>query len=693
MRLVTVAARRRTAREDSRIMFAKGRLYASLTAALGLVAALSLNGCIADRATADQQGAGGAAEDSVSANTDASSATDSGLDDVAEDTGASSSGGSSGASSSSGSSGASGSSGGVAKGCKADSDCADAVKGFPCKTASCDTKTGICQYPNAKDGASCGDGDKCTKSLLCKAGKCVKTFVQCDDNKPCTADTCDPAVGCAHKAASGIPCNDGNKCTANDGCVDGACKGIPKVCKSSDKCTKSLCDESSGACKDVAVEIATGATVTCDDGAACTVGDHCSKGACKAGKPKVCDDTDKNPCTLEGCQPADDPKGTFKAGDCVGLPAGLLGKITCDDGDNCTKDDNCGSGTCAGTEDKCDDKNPCTKDSCDKEKGCQNLADDTAKCDDGDSCTSKDTCAAGKCAGTKTVCNDGNSCTKDECVPGYGCIFTGDTSQKCEDGQLCTLGDTCTKLGACKAGSEQKKCDDGNACTTDSCSNATGCTHVEKPSGSKSACGTGGQCWYGKCVVPKCSNFSCEWGEAGKCDKDCPTGGGLCKVTDSDCLAKCEAERCSESAKACKDDAACGKLRTCVAACKAGDFTCKAGCVNAASNTTFVAFHAFHYCLTSRCHQNAWWGINCPQGPAQPACVKSCRSGFCFKEETLCLADAKCKALAACEEKCLEGDSAKYPACYKACPNYSDKATFALHDAMVQCTNKKCQLL
>src|SRR5262245_57473814 len=48
----------------------------------------------------------------------------------------------------------------------------------------------------------------------------------CDDGNPCTDDICDPTLGCRHFNNSGS-CTDGNSCTTNDVCNQGACVGGP----------------------------------------------------------------------------------------------------------------------------------------------------------------------------------------------------------------------------------------------------------------------------------------------------------------------------------------------------------------------------------------------------------------------------------------------------------------------------------
>lgn len=48
----------------------------------------------------------------------------------------------------------------------------------------------------------------------------------CDDNNPCTTDSCDPKLGCTHTNNTN-PCSDNNPCTFTDTCAAGACKGTP----------------------------------------------------------------------------------------------------------------------------------------------------------------------------------------------------------------------------------------------------------------------------------------------------------------------------------------------------------------------------------------------------------------------------------------------------------------------------------
>jgi VCBS repeat protein/slime mold repeat-containing protein len=73
------------------------------------------------------------------------------------------------------------------------------------------------------------------------------------------------------------------------------------------------------------------------------------------------------------------------------------------------------------------------------------------------------------------LCDDNNPCTDDSCDPATGCGHANNT-RPCDDSNACTTGDVCAS-GACHPGGPTS-CDDGNCCTIDSCSPATGCTHV-----------------------------------------------------------------------------------------------------------------------------------------------------------------------------------------------------------------------
>ena len=93
-------------------------------------------------------------------------------------------------------------------------------------------------------------------------------------------------------------CDDGNACTPQDGCVDGACTGPPKDCDDGDPCTADTCEPATGACGHVVAADGT----ACDDADACNGSETCVSGQCVAGVPAVCADAD--PCTNDECDPA-----------------------------------------------------------------------------------------------------------------------------------------------------------------------------------------------------------------------------------------------------------------------------------------------------------------------------------------------------------------------------------------------------
>ena len=62
----------------------------------------------------------------------------------------------------------------------------------------------------------CVDEDLCNGEEICTNGTCQPgTPLVCDDPNPCTDDSCDPLIGCAH-VPNTDHCNDGDACTIDD---------------------------------------------------------------------------------------------------------------------------------------------------------------------------------------------------------------------------------------------------------------------------------------------------------------------------------------------------------------------------------------------------------------------------------------------------------------------------------------------
>jgi hypothetical protein len=150
---------------------------------------------------------------------------------------------------------------------------------------TCDPTTGACSNPARADGTACNDGNACTLDDTCQAGACAGGApLNCMASDQChAAGVCDPTSGlCSNPAkADGASCNDGNACTRSDSCQAGVCTGAnPVVCAAADQChLGGTCDPSSGVCSNPAK--ADGAS--CDDGNSCTAGDMCLAGACLPG--------------------------------------------------------------------------------------------------------------------------------------------------------------------------------------------------------------------------------------------------------------------------------------------------------------------------------------------------------------------------------------------------------------------------
>jgi hypothetical protein len=99
----------------------------------------------------------------------------------------------------------------------------------------------------------CSEAVPCPTGLTCTPdlGICVlcRHDSECDDGNVCTADTCQPVLGCSHgPVPNGAACSDGDACT-NDSCVAGACVGVPLNCDDTNPCSDDSC--SAGVCRHV----------------------------------------------------------------------------------------------------------------------------------------------------------------------------------------------------------------------------------------------------------------------------------------------------------------------------------------------------------------------------------------------------------------------------------------------------------
>ncbi len=121
-------------------------------------------------------------------------------------------------------------------------DCDD---GEDCTSDSCVAFMG-CAYLHLTDGTACEDGDACTATGACAGGACEPGLpVLCPDDGPCTEGVCDPATGACSVAPrpAGAPCSDGDLCNGEERCSGGVCTaGADLDCDDGDPCTADGCD-------------------------------------------------------------------------------------------------------------------------------------------------------------------------------------------------------------------------------------------------------------------------------------------------------------------------------------------------------------------------------------------------------------------------------------------------------------------
>lgn len=299
----------------------------------------------------------------------------------------------------------------------------DCVDDNPCTAGSCVDGEG-CVF-TIVEGA-CDDGDACTGGDQCQGGQCVgTTVITCNDNNPCTTDTCKPSIGCENTNNT-LSCDDGNACTVGDQCSGGSCQAGSAIdCNDDNPCTSDSCNPNQGCFYE-------NTDGTCDDADICTLDDLCVNGSCTGLDTLACDEDD-NPCTAEFCDPelgcqVEILDGVIlevlSAGDCAfdntcdedGTQSRNIricrdgraeeerdiaecfretNGVSCDDLAYCTVDDMCLDGICTGEARTCDDQNSCTVDACSQTQGCYSELDE-AICDaDTLSCQELLACQAG----------------------------------------------------------------------------------------------------------------------------------------------------------------------------------------------------------------------------------------------------------------------------------------------------------
>jgi len=154
-------------------------------------------------------------------------------------------------------------------------DCDDAN---PCTDDWFDLAGSVCR--NEVRAGDCDDGLRCTDGDRCVAGVCLGVPVACRDAVDCTIDACDEQQGCV-----AIP--DAGRCNATDVCTVGRCDAAAG-CQISAAVDGSPCGDFScaemhiclaGLCRNAPAPDG----MPCDDGDMCTAEDSCRAGVCQPG--------------------------------------------------------------------------------------------------------------------------------------------------------------------------------------------------------------------------------------------------------------------------------------------------------------------------------------------------------------------------------------------------------------------------
>jgi len=226
-------------------------------------------------------------------------------------------------------------------------DCLDTD---PCTIDSC--KDNVCTPLNLSPPyccyapADCDDDNVCTldvcdESGICfhppsQAPGCCEANSDCDDGNPCTDNVCNPDDSSCYFPFNSTPCDDSDKCTQNDHCIEGSCGGDPVTCSDGNNCTQDLCHPQNG-CYYPNIEQGE----PCDDLNACTVADVCLLGECAGAwiggcclQDLDCDDDDD--CTIDKCT----------ENECQNINTCCFSDEECNDFDDICTIDTCVEGAC-----------------------------------------------------------------------------------------------------------------------------------------------------------------------------------------------------------------------------------------------------------------------------------------------------------------------------------------------------------
>ncbi|MBN1774676.1 MAG: hypothetical protein JXB32_25670 [Deltaproteobacteria bacterium] len=414
--------------------------------------------------------------------------------------------------------------------CTTAADCND---DNPCTIDSC--RGGYCSNVAAPDGTACDDGWFCTLPGTCEAGECTgQVDNDCDDGDPCTADSCDELMAECRHVLVPVPGAEGP--VGDETCSDGIDNDCDRHVDGDDPncvpCTDAVDCEDGNSCTidtceagGICLNAPAVDGTTCDDELYCTVEDACSAGVCTGGGSRDCS-AGVPTCNLGACDEDADRCTTTP------LPDGT----SCNDGLYCTVGETCAGGMCGGaTPRDCSSMDDgCNVGVCDDAVGgcvLEPRPNGTA-CDDGLYCNTGEVCTAGVCGGGAPVdCSSlDDACNVGRCdEAGAACYADPRTT-----GTPCSDGDACTEHDACAAGvcvGTTVDCSAWtDACNTGVCDPASGCRGAPVADGT--ACNDGVYCTVGE----TCTGGTCGGGTA----RDCGDGDPCTSDSCSEALGRCD---------------------------------------------------------------------------------------------------------------------------------------------------------
>lgn len=372
----------------------------------------------------------------------------------------------------------------------------DADAGCTCneEVQSCDP------LPLCDGGVDCATAETCTGCLI--EGECVAAE---SPNPSNFCQACDPDQNSnGWSDADGSICDDGAFCTVDDACRAGECVGSPRQCDDDVACNGvSTCDENTDGCTpgpsqcaaNSSCDVTTGACVSTCPG--CVVSGTChATGAEEPG----------NPCRV--CDPSRSTSAfVVAAGKSCGAPAGVCSaQDTCNAQGQCQTNHSADGAACGNpASTACDGP-----DTCDGRGNClPRITANSTSCSDGRFCTVGDACQGGVCSpsgnrncGEGLACNENaDQCQCQGCVVGGNCFAAGalNGSNPC---QICDPARSTTSF----SGNTGARCGSGaSECSAQDSCNAQGqCVPNDLPFPTPCTSVPGGQCQGdGRCASPQ----------------------------------------------------------------------------------------------------------------------------------------------------------------------------------------------